>query len=75
MTPNTIRALKTQRRRRDAGLCITCATPAVDGWHCQRCKEANAVRLRNRYRLRHGIPLDAPLWSRSPRKSHNHTKP
>ena len=54
-------ALASQRRRKEAGLCVTCGEKAVDGWHCRPHKSDNAERVRNRQRRLRGIPLDAPL--------------
>jgi len=64
---NTLRALKTQQRRLANGQCLNCGEPCVDGWRCERCKELNAIRSRNRARAKLGIQLDAPLY---PRKQH-----
>lgn len=64
---NTLRALKTQWRRRANGQCLNCGEPSVDGWRCERCKELNAIRSRNRARTKLGIQLNAPLYTRKQR--------
>lgn len=61
---NTIRALKTQQRRKQNGECLNCGEPVVDGWRCQKCKLKAAIRSRNYARTKLGIPLNAPLYSR-----------
>lgn len=56
MTRQYIWALK----RRKAGLCVTCGKPAKSQ-HCKACWAKRRDYNRNRYRRKHGIPLDAPI--------------
>jgi len=45
------------------GLCRQCGKDPIPGKKvCEQCREKQAERARNRYRLKHGIPLDAPPW-------------
>lgn len=45
-----------------AGLCITCGkNPAEEKCYCAACAERQRDKARARYRLKKGIPLDAPL--------------
>jgi hypothetical protein len=60
---NVTRALKTQKRRKAEGCCIICGAKAVDAWYCQPHKTERAIWARNAYRRKHGIPLNAPLYS------------
>jgi hypothetical protein len=56
--------------KRALGFCVECHdTKSIDGWRCQDCFERNRIANRNRYRLKHGIPLTEPYqqWGR-PRK-------
>ncbi len=43
------------------GRCIRCgATPLNTANHCHACAELIRVYYRNRYRISHNLPLDAP---------------
>jgi hypothetical protein len=42
-----------QKRKRAAGICITCTLPSVDGWRCAAHAADNAIRRRERYRKLH----------------------
>jgi hypothetical protein len=57
-----------QLKQNAKGLCALCAAAAVDGYHCARHLADNRDRYRNSYRLKHGIPLDAPIMRGRPRK-------
>lgn len=51
-----------QARRRASGLCYICGSePAIDGWHCNGCREKGRASRRNYYRKKVGIPLNAPI--------------
>lgn len=56
-----------QYRHEQMGLCRSCSKPATDGVYCDKHGEANRTRDRNRYRMAHGIPLDAPPMRTRPR--------
>lgn len=47
--------------RKTKGMCMSCREPAVDFWRCAKHKAENALAARNRYRLKHGLALDAPV--------------
>ena len=49
------------------GLCAICPMPRVDDHHCAQHAKDCRDRARNRYRLKAGIPLDAPLMGGRPR--------
>jgi len=53
------------RRERLAaeGKCSSCLAALEPGQRklCAGCRDVDRINSRNRYRLRHGIPLDAPL--------------
>lgn len=54
--------------KKSAGLCTNCASPAFFD-RCAVCLEKLRTYRRNKYRKKHGIPLDAPLDNRGrPRK-------
>lgn len=55
-------ARKTISQRMAAGVCITCSgSELADRFRCAGCAEKNRTANRNRYRKKHGIPLDAPV--------------
>jgi hypothetical protein len=58
--------LACQRRYIAAGLCRSCGKePIIKSGLGQLCLDKNRIACRNRYRLKHGIPLDTPLWKRT----------
>lgn len=60
-----------QQRHESAGLCRQCPRLAVSGQlFCETCLEKSRSACRNRYRLKHGIPLDAPPMRTKPRCNH-----
>ena len=61
------RQRKCQLRKLTQGLCIRCgkSRPKEASRLCSACHEKEKTMLRNRYRLRVGIPLDAPLYTRA----------
>lgn len=61
------RQRKWQIIRMQAGLCCQCGKPADSGEMCRVCRERKMTAARNRYRLLHGIPLDAPVRRARPR--------
>ena len=51
-----------QKARRAVGGCIFCSNDATPGKRdCATCRERNAKRAREAYRIKHGIDLDAPI--------------
>lgn len=50
-----------QLKQEKANQCRQCGGPLLTQHHCADCAEKIQTRNRNRYRLAHGIPLDAPL--------------
>lgn len=48
------------------GICPACGkAKSVPGKkHCKKCAKRLRIAARNRYRLKHGIPLDTPLHER-----------
>lgn len=58
------RAKDSQAARRKKGLCICCTKKSVDGWRCEEHRQHNLVAIRIRYRIKHGIPLDAPPYTK-----------
>lgn len=51
-----------QLDRLASGRCPGCGRAAVPGKTCcVECGEDQRIRARNRYRIKHGIPLDAPV--------------
>lgn len=59
-----------QEKQKALGLCLSCLQPSADGTRCEYHAERNRIANRNRYRLKHGIPLNEPYehWGR-PRKN------
>jgi len=57
----------TRQRRKSQGLCIDCDHPSVDQWRCQHHKEVNSRRQFVIQRIKRGIPLDAPLYTKATR--------
>jgi hypothetical protein len=57
-----------QIRMEDDGRCGHCGKPAVRAGHCRECREKKNNRARNRYRLAHGIPIDAPIGPQGPKR-------
>ena len=53
------------------GRCCICAQPAQTkrngnpSVYCKDHADKNRVLVRNRYRIKHGIPLDQPIWKRA----------
>jgi len=68
---NMTRQRKWQLAQNDAGLCMYCSErlAAGSGYFCKGHAELVRTRLRNRYRVRHGIALDAPVVRGRPRQS------
>jgi len=64
------RQYKWQLKQRSKGLCGICARAALDGTgFCVKCHKKRQAYMRNHYRRKMGIPLDAPLIrSGRPRK-------
>ena len=54
-----------QIRHQQRGLCALCSQPATLYGLCQKHRDEQNLRQRNAYRLKHGIPLDNPLWKRT----------
>ena len=58
---NVTRQMKKQRRNTANGLCTRCSEPVANGTkQCLRHLTATRELSRSRYRLKAGIPLDAP---------------
>jgi hypothetical protein len=55
-----------QQEHEDKGLCRQCPCPA-EGLFCTACRDKERTRARNRYRTKHGIPLNAPIRRTRPR--------
>lgn len=57
-----------QRLYQDAnvalGLCRQCGVVAETANLCPDCADKNRIAARERYRIKKGIPLDAPLYYR-----------
>lgn len=56
------RQRKWQMRKAAEGLCVICGKPAVTNWFCPFHTKQGRDINRNRYRLKAGIPLNAPLY-------------
>jgi hypothetical protein len=50
-----------QYQHEQMGLCRSCSMPAADGPYCETHAKANRDNCRNRYRMRHGIPLEMAM--------------
>lgn len=62
VSPESVsRQLRWQHKQIKEQNCRQCGEPKVDKNHCAACAEKLRTRARNRYRLRAGIPLEAPL--------------
>ena len=48
-------------RRHAKGVCVVCGEPLSSKWYCQEHTESVRENARNRYRKKHGIPVNAPL--------------
>lgn len=57
-----------QIMREREGLCGYCPNVAERGGICEPCREKRKTRYRNRYRLKRGIPLDAPIGPQGPKR-------
>lgn len=57
-TPSKSRQREYQLRHKAMGLCLYCPDLAIRGALCQRHYERHAIAQRNRYRKRHGLPVD-----------------
>jgi len=74
MTPSMIRLISEYSKRYRAkqnrlGKCQHCGKPKPENLClCPDCLVEMRVKTRNAYRIKHGIPLDAPVVTRRPRK-------
>lgn len=55
------RQLRWQKKQLKLANCRQCGRPKVTKHHCAECAEKMRIKARNRYRLKVGIPIDAPL--------------
>lgn len=55
------RSMKWQKKQKTLGLCHVCNKLKVNKTHCAFHRDKQAEGNRNRNRIKHGIPLDAPL--------------
>lgn len=55
------RQIRWQQKQLKKNNCRQCGRPKVNKHHCAECAEKIRVRARNRYRLKVGIPIEAPL--------------
>lgn len=55
------RQIRWQQKQLKKNNCRQCGRPKVNKHHCADCAEKIRIRARNRYRLKVGIPIDAPL--------------
>lgn len=58
MTPQKLWQLK----QRKNGNCQYCGRPSLRKCLCIKCRKKQNVKVRNRYRIKHGIPIDDPLY-------------
>ena len=61
------RQARYQEKHWKAGLCILCSEPAKSRCLCDEHLAKARERERNKYRMAHGIPLNAPLQGGRPR--------
>lgn len=59
------RQRKWQIKQIEAGRCVTCGAKATNKFYCDAHHASTNERQRNAYRLKKGIPLDAPLHTRA----------
>jgi hypothetical protein len=59
--PEISRQRKWQLRKKAEGKCELCGEPSAGGVHCEKHKKMNRIYYRSKYRLKKGIPLDAPM--------------
>lgn len=52
-----------QKKQAALGRCIICGTKG--GSLCAKHRARHREMARKRHRIKHGIPLDAPLWKRT----------
>lgn len=56
------------KKQRKLGNCVTCGQPAGKARYCPKHLDEQRVAARNRYRRKHGIPVNAPIGVGRPRK-------
>ena len=62
------RQLKWQNKKQEEGKCRICGKSATDKFSCLEHLKKHRTRMRNRYRKKHGIKLDAPIKNGRPIK-------